>query len=231
MRRLLFSVIPLVLVAGLFAPRPAHAQQSVNVFLGGFSPSGEDGRAEGDVLANNLDFLAFNIEDFQGATVGGEWLFSLGNQLEGGLGIGYYAKTVPSVYADFVNVNGAEIEQDLRLRVVPFTATIRFLPLGRGAGIVPYVGAGVGVFSWRYSETGEFVDFSDRRIFRDNFVGTGSATGPVVLGGLRFPLGSWDIGGEIRYQQAEGELSERDFFGDRIDLGGFNYLVTFNVRF
>ena len=67
---------------------------------------------------------------------------------------------MPSVYRDFVNTNGAEIAQDLKLRIVPFTATVRFLPIGRG-GVEPYVGGGLGVFNWRYSETGEFVDFSD----------------------------------------------------------------------
>lgn len=226
------SVACLVLLAALLAlPSPSAAQQSFSLHFGGFAPRGEDARSADDVLLNNLDFLAFNLEDFNGGTIGGEWLVALGETVEAGLGIGFYRKTVPSVYADFVNENGSEIEQDLRLRVVPFTATIRFLPLGRRAALQPYLGAGVGVFAWRYSETGEFVDFRDGAIFRDRFTGSGSAAGPVVLGGLRFPVGSWDIGGEIRYQNADAELDDQDFFGSVVDLGGFNYLVTFNVRF
>ena len=39
------------------------------------------------------------------------------------------------------------------------------------------------------------------------------------------------IGGEVRYQQAEGDLDELDFLGPKIDLGGFSYLATFGVRF
>ena len=31
--------------------------------------------------------------------------------------------------------------------------------------------------------------------------------------------------------KAEGDLDELDFLGPKIDLGGFNYLLTFNVRF
>jgi hypothetical protein len=158
-------------------------------------------------------------------------LIALNERVEAGLGLGYSQKTVPTVYADYVNEDGSEIEQDLKLRMVPFTATVRFLPLGRSAAVQPYIGAGVGVISWRYSETGEFVDFTDFSIFRDQFVASGSNAGPVVLGGVRFPVGMVDIGGEFRYQNARGELSADEFFGTRIDLGGFSYTLNVNVRF
>jgi hypothetical protein len=76
------------------------------------------------------------------------------------------------------------------------------------------------------------VDFGDGAIFRDSFVGTGAATGPVFLGGARFPVGSVDVGGEVRYQSALGDLPEdQGFAGSKIDLGGFSYLFTFNIRF
>ena len=102
---------------------------------------------------NNLDFLAFNIGDFSGPLFGAEWLTALGDNFDAGLGVGFYQRTVPTVYNDFVNANGTEIEQDLKLRVVPFTATVRWLPMGHHNGVEPYIGAGVGVFNYRYSET------------------------------------------------------------------------------
>ncbi len=232
MRRLLSSASVLALLAILLAPSPGYAQQTFNFYVGGFVPRGEDDRDREDVLLNNLDFLAFNLKDFNGATVGGEWLIGLNDFVDAGLGLGFSTRTVPSVYADFVNTDGSEIEQDLKLRMVPFTATIRFLPLGRHDAFLPYVGAGVGVIRWRYSETGQFVDFSDRSIFRDAFTGTGAATGPVILGGARFPIGGLQVGGEIRYQNAKGNLPESEgFAGSKIDLGGFSYLLTFAVKF
>jgi hypothetical protein len=134
------------------------------------------------------------------------------------------------VYLNFVNANGTEIEQDLKLRVVPFTATIRFLPLGHH-GVEPYIGAGVGVFNWRYSESGQFLA-TDNSIFRDTFVGSGTSTGPVILGGVRVPVGAWGVGGEIRYQSAKGDLpADQDFSGSKIDLGGFTYNFMIHVRF
>lgn len=217
--------------AVLLVPSVASAQQSLNFSVGGFVPRGEDGRDRDDVLVNNLDFLAFNIKDFSGATVGAEWLTSLGDKFEAGLGTGYYARTVPTVYLDFVNNNGTEIEQDIKLRVVPFTATVRFLPMGHGKGIEPYIGGGVGVLAWRYSETGQFLA-TDSSIFRGNFVTNGSASGPLILGGIRIPVGSWGLGFEARHQSAEGKIpAEDDFAGTKIDLGGFTYNFTVHVRF
>jgi hypothetical protein len=45
-------------------------------------------------------------------------------------------------------------------------------------------------------------------------------------------LGQFDPGFEVRYQSATGDLpASQTFAGPRIDLGGFNYLFTFNIRF
>ena len=198
MRRLLIAVGLVALVTGFVAAPPSAAQQSLDLYLGGFAPSSEDARSRSggrsdDVLVNNLNFLKFNIKDFTNVTVGGEWLVGLGDRFDAGLGLGIYSKSVPSVYADLVKEDFSEIQQNLKLRVVPFTATVRFLPLGREAAIQPYFGAGVGVLRWRYSESGEFVD-SDNNIFRESFIGSEGASGPIVLGGLRVPVDSWGIG-------------------------------------
>jgi len=243
----LLSFVPAALIIGVLVPAPAAAQQSFNIFLGGFVPRGLDGRANDDVLLREsvnggctpacpLATLNRNtgidVNEFNGFTIGGEWLVGFGNNFEGGLGLGFYTRTVPTTYADLVNANGTEIEQDLKLRIVPFTATVRFLPMGRRSSFVPYIGAGVGAYAWRFSETGQFVDSADRRtIFSANFVGSGSAAGPVVLGGVRVPVGGAAIGGEIRYQSAKGNLSTDDFVAPKIDLGGFTYQFTVAFRF
>jgi hypothetical protein len=233
MRRPVLSLAVVLFVSGLVAPATSYAQQAVNLYLGGFVPKGEDSRNDNDVLVGNLEQggLAFKVGDFHGVTFGGEWLFGLGEKFDAGAGLGFYSKGVPSVYRNLTHADGGEIEQDLKLRVVPITATVRFLPLGRGAAVEPYIGAGVGVFAWRYSETGEFVDI-DGIIFRDSFSGSGATAGPVVLGGVGIPFGAWSIGFEARYQWAEGDLpADQDFWGTKIDLGGFNYLFSFKVRF
>ena len=215
----------------LLVPSIASAQQTLNFSVGGFVPKGFSDRDVDDVLVNNQDFLAFDIDDFHGATFGAEWLANLGDKFEAGLGTGYYSGSAPAVYYDFVNANGSEIEQDLKLRVVPFTATVRFLPMGHGKGIEPYIGGGVGVLSWKYKEVGQFLA-TDGSIFRDEFEADGTSSGPLFLGGVRVPVGQWGFGFELRHQSGEGKIPvEDDFAGTSIDLSGFSYNFTVHVRF
>jgi hypothetical protein len=230
MLRLMSTGLVILTVVGCVGTPSASAQQQISFSVGGFSPRSTDSRSPDDVLVNNLDFLAFQVSDFSGVTFGGEYITALGDHFDAGLGVGYYSHTVPTVYTDFVNANGTEIQQDLRLRIVPFTATVRWLPLGH-RGIEPYVGGGAGILNYHYSEVGQFLA-TDGSIFNGNFEGSGTAVGPVILGGVRVPVGSWGVGGELRYQWAEGTLpADQDFSGNKIDLGGFTYSFTVNIRF
>ena len=218
---------------------PAAAQQTLNFSLGYFTVRGEDARVEGDILNDHLGAgdarLVYEIGDFNGASVGAEWLVPLGQYFEAGAGIAFSRRTVPSVYELFTDADGSEIEQDLRLRLVPIALTIRVLPLGQGSGVQPYFGGGLGVINWRYSESGEFVDFSrNRAIFREQYVASGNETGPVVLGGLRFAGDGLSAGMEVRYHSADAPLGSA--FGStrpnpRIDLGGWTYQFTIGMRF
>jgi hypothetical protein len=213
------------------AAAPAAAQQTLNFSVGYFAPLGEDARVEGDVLNSNRNFLVFDVGDFGSASVGAEWLVGIGEFVEAGAGLNFTRRTVPSVYEDFVDNDGTEIDQDLRLRIVPVSFTVRVVPTGQSSPVQPYFGAGLGVFNWRYSESGEFVDFSrGREIFRDQFVADGNQVGLVALAGLRFAGEALSAGGEIRYQKADAELDDR-FAGPRLDLGGWTYQFNLGIRF
>jgi len=247
MRRLLLCLSVIAVFGAFMTPAVADAQQSVDLFIGGFTPRPLDARDNNDVLVQDGFFLStFNrssgidIGQFNHVTVGGDWLFPLGHFFDGGLGLAYYQRTVPTV--DTFNVNGTtgnNIVADLKLRIVPFSATVRLLPLGH-QGFQPYIGAGVNIYYWRYSETGQFVDYGggpfgpcpNCAIIQGNFVGSGGAVGPVVLGGVRVPIGSVRVGGEIRWQGGSGDLpASQGFAGPKIELGGFNYLATFQIHF
>ena len=211
-------------------PAAASAQQTLNFSLGGFSPRGFDARVAGDTLVENRDFLVFDMSDFTGGSVSGEWLVPVGEYFEAGAGIGFYRRTVPTVYEDFVDNDGTEIDQDLRLRLVPVSFTVRVLPLGQSNGVQPYFGAGLGIFNWRYSEDGEFVDFRDNSIFRERYVADGNDVGPIAFGGIRFAADAFSVGGEVRYHAAEADLPNQ-FTGSKLDLGGWTYAFTVGMRF
>lgn len=223
----------------------ADARHSIGFNLGYFMVKGQDGRADTCFTSNDdcdtliadlrgTDPLLFQIKDFNFATFGGEWLYAVTDNVEAGVGVGFYSRTVPSIYRDVVNRTGAEIAQDLKLRMVPITATVRFLPVGRGGPVEPYIGGGVGFINWRYSETGEFVDSSNGDIFGATYEADGTAVGPVLLGGVRFPAGeAFTVGGELKWQKAEGDTNsvESQLLGNKIDLGGWSVNFTMHVRF
>ncbi|MEO8071367.1 MAG: hypothetical protein ABI652_08185 [Acidobacteriota bacterium] len=220
---------------------PASAQivNSIQFGAGGLVPRGFDSRAQGDVLVADLTNdtpLLFFVNDFRSGQVFGEWNVGLGQHVEIGAGVGFFQRTVPSIYADLVNKkNGSEIDQRLRLRMVPITGLVRFLPFGRAGEVQPYVGAGIAAVSFRYSESGQFVDTSDFSVFDARFTASGVAPGAVLLGGVRLPLGG-DIYGlslEGRYQFATGNTGGADagFLDDKIDLSGGSFNVGFLVRF
>jgi hypothetical protein len=237
MRRPL-SVCTLAFVLGCVAVPEASAQQSVNLFIGAFTPRALDGRGTDDVLFQNGAFLTspsaisgVNINDFNGATLGAEYLVGLGPKFEAGLGLAFYQRTVPTVYTNFTDTSGNDIQQALKLRIIPFTATVRFLPLGGHGAFQPYLGGGVAVHVWRYSETGQFID-ANNNVFIGNFTGSGSQVGPMVVGGVRLAMGSVAPGFEVRWQGGSANLpSDQGFAGPKIDLGGVNYLFTLNFRF
>jgi hypothetical protein len=211
---------------------PALAQQTLNFSIGYFTPKGEDARTDGDILTTNLNDFVFEVKDFNGPTFGAEWLIPLGNFFEAGAGASFSSRTVPTVYDAFVNTDGSEIEQDFKLRLIPVAFTVRVLPMGQDNGVQPYFGGGIAIVSYRYSETGEFVD-RNRAIFRDSFVASGSKTGPLAVAGLRFAGDSLSAGGEVRFQKAEADLGS-GFAGltdPKLDLGGWTYQFTIGVRF
>jgi hypothetical protein len=220
------------------APASAQTVQSLQLGVGAVCPRGFDARIPDDVLIADLSDtnpLDFRVSDFKTGHVFGEWNVSFGGHVEVGAGLGYYGRNVPSVYRDLVNVDGSEIEQNLKLRVVPVTGLVRFMPFGNAREVQPYIGAGISALNFRYSESGQFVDPSDFSIFSDRFTASGTALGGLVLGGVRVPLGGdiYGLGIEGRYQFGSGKTggTNAGFLADKIDLGAGQLNFTFLVRF
>ena len=237
MRRPL-PIFALAILLGFIWTPSASAQQSVDFYMGGFvrirwtraDPTTCSSRTVRSLSTFN-SVNGIDVSELNGFTFGGDYLIGIGRFAEVGGGIGYYQRSIGTYYTNLVNDNGTEIVQELKLRIVPLNATVRLLPLGHRNGFEPYVGAGVGIFLWRYSETGQFVDLNNN-VFNGTFSGSGAEVGPMVLGGVRFPVGPFGIGGEVRWQDAKATLpADQGFAGPKIDLGGFNYLFTMTFRF
>ena len=217
------------LVVGFLTAPAASAQQSVNFYMGGFEPTSADARGDisgglsNDVLVSNLDFLSFSIKDFNGFTFGGEWLDWPARQLRRGPRRRVLSGNRAAVDHDFVNVNGTEIVQDLKLRIVPFTATVRCLPLGHDAASSRTSAAASASSAGATARAASSCDRRSHDLQR-HLRRQRHCDRPVILGGVRVPIGPTAVGGEARYQSAKGKLpADQDFAGTKIDLGGLNY--------
>jgi hypothetical protein len=221
----------LVCAALAISGPPALAQQTLNLSFGHMMIRGE-GRAETDILSIEHNALAFDIRDFNGPTIGGEWLLPIGEFVEAGAGIALAKKTVSTVHVRAVNNNGTEIPRELGLRQMPIAFTARWLPLGQSYAVQPYLGGGLALIKWRFTEEGDFV-IPSGMVFRDEaYAATGNATGPIVLLGLRVSRQSIALGFEGRYMRARGSFGDTfaRVIDPDIDLGGWTIQATAGVR-
>jgi hypothetical protein len=236
-----------LLFAAAATPASAQMVQSVSFGAGFFQPRGFDRRVDGDTLVANLTqpevlpgvsgSLSFDIGEFRGMPLFGEWNLGINKHIEVSAGLSYFTNKVDSVYLDLVNgpAGNTEIEQELRLTMYPISGVVRFFPNGDPTSIQPYVGGGIAIIPFQYTETGEFVDTTTFEIFNDKYTAKGTAFGPVILGGVRFPLGG-DVYGltvEGKYQFANGKTggAAAGFLGDKIDLSGGTIQGGFLIRF
>jgi len=186
------------------------------------------------VINENRTFLVFDLDEFKALSTGVEWLFPIGRFVEGGAGVSFTGSTVPTVYECCVDNNGREIEQELRLRRIPIDLTLRLTPLRPSSPVQVYFGGGLSLISWRYTESGDFIDFNNNGIvFSDEFVGSGTEPGAVFLGGVRFQGRKATAGFEVKYHRADADFDADDdeFVAPRIDLGGWTYQATVGFRF
>ena len=229
----LTCIAALTCAALTLSPHPALAQQTLNLSWG-YSMM-RTGRVATDILLIEHHDLAFEFRDFNVPALGVEWLVPIGNRYEAGVGASLSRDTVPTVHVGVFNSDGSPIPRELRLSQMPLALTARVLPLGQSYSVQPYIGGGVAVISWRFSESGDFAAANRREIFRnEEYSAAGYALGPVMLAGMRTVMGdSLAIGLEGRYHRARGGFGPvfaRTVDPD-IDFGGWTMMVTAGMRF
>jgi opacity protein-like surface antigen len=217
---------------GVAAPSRA---QGLDLRIGGFFP-----RAESNLFsdANEL-FFVDPKKDFRGVTGGIEYSARLADNVELGFSLDAFDRQHDTSYRDYTHPGGGEIQQTLKLSIVPLGVTVRFVPTGRRAAIAPYLGVGADLFYWRWREFGEFIDFQDpaNPIVSDSFRSDGWKAGFHVTAGVRFRVThDFAVVGEGRYQRAKARMAD-DFaptepgLENEIDLSGWSATVGLHVRF
>ena len=231
MQNRLGCVLVLAFTALAVSVRPALAQQTLNLSWGDFMLRGVD-RVESDILLIEHHDLMFDISDFGGPIIGGEWLVPIGELFEAGIGASFSRRTVPTVHKHVVNSDGSAVSRELGFRQMPLAFTVRLLPLGQSYSVQPYVGGGVAVIVWGFSESGDWAEPNQQILRGEKFETVGIASGSVVLVGLRVARDVMAVGFEARYQRARGSFGG-DFARVQdpdIDFNGWILQITTGIR-
>lgn len=222
--------------------QPAGTDGSIRFRLGGYFPSGNSTFWD----ANEQTFT-LSSSDFNDWMVGASFVTSMTNWVELGFNVDFYDATHRAADRDYVDEFGRPILHDTTLELIPLSVDVRILPAGRyalrGQGgqlrvrrPVPYVGAGVGLTYWQYTEQGDFVGFDDLGpfVYYDRLKDDGTEFAAHVLAGVELPMGpAWNLTLEGRYLWAEA--TPQDGFSaldlGKLDLGGFAGFVGFSRQF
>ncbi len=228
------ATLSLTLMALLWGGARTAAAGGLDLRIGGYFPRGSE-----TLFTDVRELYLVEKSDFYGVYGGVEYNQVVLRNVELAVHFDGYSRSVDTSYRDYVRPSGAEIEQTLRLQMLPLGVSVRFLPTSKRAKLVPFVGGGVDAVFWEYEEYGDFIDFYDPSlpVIADAFRADGTAFGVHVLGGFRAYINrDFAIVAEGRYQWAEDDMGG-DFapnapgLVNRLDLSGATFTVGLHVRF
>jgi opacity protein-like surface antigen len=238
MRRVL-----VVVTLALLAVSPALASAgSLDLRIGGFFPQTDSNlfTDDSDLYTRQPTLLGasgrppgLSRSDWNGLYGGIEYSAQLARNVELGFHVDGYGRSLDTSYRDHTRQDGSEIQQTLRLNVVPLGVSVRLVPGGRHAALAPYVAVGVDAVFYKYEEFGDFIDFFDSSlpIRSDSFRSEGVAAGVHGAAGLRVALGDdFALVAEGRYLYSKTDAGG-DFRNYRIDLSGASATLGLHIRF
>ena len=211
-------------------PYPDASQRSVREARYAFSSYGGFRvlNVTSDLFAANEFDFGITDDEFRTGSFGFEFDFAVLPRVDISIGIDNGDAETYGSYLDLVYDDGGEIEHSARLAVTDLSLGVRLRLLGGAARVRPYLVGGLTGAYYRYTETGDFVDFETADIYYDVFEETSFLPGFFAGAGadvavVRFrEAGSLDLFGEFRYVRSQGQHTEGfDGFGDlRLDRSG-----------
>lgn len=220
MKKIPFIILSILIVFGM-----ASAEQALSLKIGLFQPS-----LSSDLWDINIENLAFSKQDMLDLYFGGEYEFFLGTRFSISFSGETYNKTIASQYKDWEYDDETPIYQSFSLRITSFEANLKLYPTGYRAKIYPFLGAGVGIFAWRYAQWGEFINFDDLSV-QEGYAETNTYTlGFSALAGIGIKLNqSMGLFLEAKYQYLKGELSSFFEGFEKLDMSGLKYNLGFTI--
>lgn len=252
-----------IIAAGLLLLVPALAfSDTFTLRMGYFMPGASTNLTlhPDSLWAIEFNQMSFSKKKFQGSMLGLGYEYFVGPYLSLAFTVDSYTKNRPGYYVDYVQFaldegdfafpyeyyDGGIIEHAFAVSSTPLQLSVKFLPLGRKARLIPFIGGGAGLYFWSVRLQGEMVDFSDPWIYTDDVLGDidiypvglvygkerGQAFGAHAFGGFQIPIGfRATIDLEARYHWAKAKFDEWFVGFEDFDLGGLAISVGFSYWF
>lgn len=198
----------------------------LNLKIGLFYPS-----MNSDLWEDNMNNLALNKQDMQAAYYGIEYEHFINRNVSFTLEGGYYEKEHYTFYRDYEYEDGSNINQNISLEMASLEANFKIYPIGYQQRFYPYLGAGGGIYYWKYKQWGDFIDFTNDTVSENEYAESSVySPGFNVKGGMvmRFSRGL-GVFVEGRYQYVKGNLSSAFEGFEKFDLSGFSLSVGMSL--
>jgi opacity protein-like surface antigen len=197
-------------------------------------------RGGSDLFTFVQDQLTVNRSDFNAPAVGFDLDIAITPRATAVAGFDFSRSRKNSEYRHLLDNDRLPIQQTTELRETNVSGSIKLALTPRGREVsqhawipstfTPYVGAGVGLMHNTFSQTGDFVDFTDSSVFPHSYSSDSWSPSAHLFGGV--DVKAWKrvyFSGEARYLWSHADLGT-DFSGFApIDLAGFR--LTGGVRY
>ena len=129
-------------------------------------------RAQSDLWSIEFENMDFQKSDFQNTTLGIFYEHFLTREISLVIGVEGYGQTRLGSYVEFVSSSemdwpypaefyeGYAISHNFSVSVTPIQLSVKFAPLGRRSGFIPYLGGGICLYVWNVKVLGDIVDFA-----------------------------------------------------------------------
>jgi len=210
-----------------------------------------------DIEFENMDFKP---ADYSGTGFSFSYDYLLSRQISVSFSIDSYTKQKVGSYMGYVGYSDFDgdwaypdiYEGDFipshvfAVSNTPIQVSLKLTPLGRKGRIIPYIGAGVGLYVWSVRMQGDMIDFSDEWVDTDEDVSiypiytveardeSRFSIGFHGLGGIMVPVANRiSIEGEFKYNYGKGSFSGSGGFEgfENFDLSGYQITVGLSYWF
>lgn len=252
-KRILLALLAFVTAASL------GFSNTVSFRLNYFVPS-----AQSDFWKVEFENMNYKKSNFQDSSFGFAYEYFMTQQLSLVFNLDTFSKNKAGFYKDYV---GYQFDEDafafpndyegdftpghrLNVSITPIQVSLKIAPFGRRIKLIPYFGAGGGMYLWSVRMQGDMIDFSDEYVYDDPDFGEvpvypiyavdaleGENFGKIgfgyhVFGGFMFPVANrmtMDV--EFKFNSAKAKFTEAFEGFERFDIGGLQFSIGINYWF